>query len=531
MTTTTGAGRVGLYALVICAGCGSGEATPIDEPVPPLGPPKEAAEICATTVAAEGAYPDAGAWEPNLGSGAPNIAFSADQLMTACAFLDGGPDDTSDHHNLLSMYEGYLLMPWAPEWAGGGITLWDVSEPCSPAVVGTGFSREMRETHSIGYSSLNGRWAAVNHLGAIDVGGVQFWDMADVTAPTAVSSVDVEGFFYPDAYARVSLSVFWQVPYVYVAAADNGIFVVDATDPTVPTVVAQVPFEPVLRAGQVQAVGDLLVVSEAEGPRTVLLDISNPTEPQPIGGGDFLIADGQGITREAYFSNLHAGHVIYARKDDGGGVIMYDVRDPHTPTFAGDVTSDGNGGYVFVKDDIAYVGEGRFAATYDVSDPSNIVPLSEGFELEGDLDTITPIANFVVLSVDDEAAPDQGSAIVPHELDPDTRGPSVTWIFPRDGAADLTPTSKIGVMFSELVDVKSAWEGSVRLWDSDAGPEAGRVVGLISAQENIVSFVPRCALEPGHRYTLEIPVGGVSDFSGNATSESFQATFTVAGGS
>lgn len=516
-----------LVTSLAVAGCGETTTEPA-EPDPPL--PRGAGSLCPTTEEPDGAYPAPGDWEPNLGPGAPQTSFTADELMTSCAFLDGGDGDTSDHHNLLSMYEGYLLMPWAPEWAGGGITLWDVGEVCSPKVIGSGFSTEMRETHAIGYSSLNGRWAAVNYLGGIDIGGVQFWDMSDVEHPEAVGGVDVEGFFYPDAYARVSLSVFWQVPYVFVTAADNGVFVVDATDPLDPFVVSHVQFEPVLRSGQVQAVGDLLVVSEAEGARTVLLDISDPENPQPIGGGDFRITDGAGVTREAYFSNLHAGHVIYARKDDGGGVIMYDITNPNAPTFAGDAESDGNGGYVFVKDDIAYVGEGSFAATYDVSDPSDITPITQDFALSGDLDTITPISNFVVLSVDDEANEDEGSAIVPHEMAPDTKGPAVTWVFPRDGAADLTPTSRFGMTFSEMVDVKSAWEGSVRLYDTELGPEAGRVVGVISAQENIVNFVPRCPLEPGRSYTLEVPSGGVADFSGNATEQAFAATFTVAGG-
>ena len=37
------------------------------------------------------------------------------------------------------------------------------------------------------------------------------------------------GFYYPDAYKLVTLSVFWQHPWVYVAGADNGVYVVDAS--------------------------------------------------------------------------------------------------------------------------------------------------------------------------------------------------------------------------------------------------------------------------------------------------------------
>src|SRR5690606_16836301 len=93
----------------------------------------------------------------------------------------------------------------------------------------------------------------------------------------------------------------------------------------------------------------------------------------------------------------------------------------------------GNGGYVFVKDHIAFVGEGSFAATYDLSDLSNIQLITDAFLLEGDLDTITPIANYAVLSVDDKARENEGSSIAPYSEAPDTTAPHVTWVFPRDG--------------------------------------------------------------------------------------------------
>ena len=195
-----------------------------------------------------------------------------------CAYLDGGPGDLFDHHNLLSMYDGYLLMPWAPEWGGGGLTLWDLSAPCDPVVVGSGESPNMRETHAIGYAFEGGQWAVTNAIAGFTEGGAQFWDISDPLEPEAVSMVNVEGFVYPDAYARVSLSVFWQDPYVFVGGADNGVYVVDASDPLAPEVVAQYVFEPILRVGQVAAVGPLLIATEAEGARTALLDISDPTD-------------------------------------------------------------------------------------------------------------------------------------------------------------------------------------------------------------------------------------------------------------
>jgi hypothetical protein len=57
----------------------------------------------------------------------------------------------------------------------------------------------------------------------------------------------------------------------------------------------------------------------------------------------------------------------------------------------------------------------------------------------------------------------------------------------------------------------------VRLYRADAAsPDAGRVAGIVSAQEHIVSFVPLCPLEAGVEYVLEMPAGGLHDVSGNA---------------
>ena len=88
--------------------------------------------------------------------------------------------------------------------------------------------------------------------------------------------------------------------------------------------------------------------------------------------------------------------------------------------------------------------------------------------------------------------------------------------------------SALGVVpLSEFADVKSAWEGSVRLYETGTDPDATRVRGFVSAQENIVNFVPAAPLEPGRQYTLEIPAGGLSDFSGNAIAEPFAATYLI----
>ena len=479
-------------------------------------------------------YPAPDARPANHGPGAPKVTFPPEALYQNCAYLDGGPNDLFDHHNLVVMVDGYLLLPWCPEFGlGGGLTFFDISKPCEPVTVGIGESMLMRETHSVGFyagigeTKGTGFWAVVNGLEALEP-GIEFWDISDPTAPKSVGLMKLPDAFYPDAYARVPLSVFWQGPYVYVAGADNGVYIVDATDPSKPVLVARHQLSPVLRVGQIHAIGNLLIITAAEGPRAVLLDISDPKAPQPIPGGDFEAKDGTGEPRDAYFTNMHGSHLYFVRKEGGGGVIVYDIADPSAPTWSGEVTSEGNGGYVFVHEDYAYVGESSFAAIYDVSDIENITEVAR-MDLVGDLDTVTPIANIAVLSVDDKAETDKATAIAPSRAEPDNNPPVALWSWPRDGATGIAVTSRFGLSMNEMVDVKSAFDGSVRLYERDVAPELGRVDGVCSVQENIVNFWPEAPLKPGTSYTLELPAGGLIDYSGNAIAVPFKATFKTAG--
>lgn len=477
------------------------------------------------------AYPEPDAHPPNIGPGGPAVSFDPDELYVNCAFLDGGAGDI-DHHNMVVMFDGYLMMPWAPEFGNGGMTFFDVSDPCNALPLSSTPSPDMRETHAVGLTHMDDRWFAVTaakRFGLSVDGGIMIWDVTDVIAPEEVATLYLPGHFYPDAYARVVLSASWQAPYIYVAGADNGIYIVDASDPSMPELVEQYGFEPTLRVGQVNAVGNMLVVSAAEGPRTALLDISVPDFPQPIAGGDFEIVDGNGMIRESYFGNVGGGYVYYAIKNGAGGVLMVDIRDPGSPVLAGFYDSGGNGGYVFAKDDLAFVGESNFAGIYDISDPAAITQVAT-MDLPGDLDTVTPIGNVAVLSVDDEADPDQASAIAPYATEVDTVPPRVNWSVPGDGAQDLPVTSRFGVTFNEMVSPKSAWFGSVRLYQTGDDGEIVPVLGHISVQENVVNFVPQAPLDPGTEYTFEIPANGVADYNGNRTQEPFAITITTIGG-
>ena len=472
-------------------------------------------------------FPSVETLPPLRGAGGPAVSFSEDELFVNCAPLMGPEEDVFKHHNLVVPYRGHLVMPWVPEWGRGGLSFLDVSDPCAPTEAGWGYSETMRESHALGFAMLpEGDPNAGEWMVATGVLGIEFWDVSEVEAPASVSYLQLPGVFYPDAYALVVLSVFWQYPHVYVAGADNGVYIVDATDPRDPVLVGQYTPEPGLRAGGVFAMGTLLMVSSAEQTESILLDISDPASPQPIPGGRYESVDSEGIGKEAYHATMAGDWALYARKEGGGGVMMMDISDPTRPVYAGDYRMEGgNGGYVYYDEGFAFVGESHFATVYDVRDPTEITVVGTG-DLPGDLDTVTPYGNVAILSVDEDAEDGVASAVMPWSTEPDSTPPVVLRVVPADGATGVALTARVGVGFSEMIEPTSAMAGSLRLFDA----EGVAVEGWGSAQEGIASYSPASPLRPGTTYTLEVVEGGVRDVNGNTIAETFTSTFTTAGG-
>ena len=201
------------------------------------------------------------------------------------------------------------------------------------------------------------------------------------------------------------------------------------------------------------------------------------------------------------------------------------AEDPTTPTLVGDyVQDDADGGYVFQHNDWLFQGESNFSAIYDFSDPSS--PTEWGrIELEGDLDTLTPIGNVAIASVDKGANPGEATAVVPWQMAPDAVGPSLGLSSPVDGETWVETTSRIGLSFDEMIEPRSVFAGSLRVWTT----EGEKVPGRFYTQENIVNFVPDSALLDETTYVVQVPEGGMSDTTGNPTDQTWEFRFSTGG--
>src|SRR6056300_799661 len=149
-------------------------------------------------------FPEVSSMPALRGPGAPQVDFTDEQLFENCAPLYGGEEDFL-HHNLVVGYRGHMMMPWAPEWGRGGISLFDMSDPCSPLKVGEGFHERMRESHAIGTQYLS---ETEQYAVATGILGIQFWDLQNLETPEMINYMQIDGVFYPDSYTRVVLSLF-----------------------------------------------------------------------------------------------------------------------------------------------------------------------------------------------------------------------------------------------------------------------------------------------------------------------------------
>ena len=160
---------------------------------------------------------------------------------------------------------------------------------------------------------------------------------------------------------------------------------------------------------------------------------------------------------------------------------------------------------------------------YDIADPDDLdlVGRIPGRDRRWDDQFSIPIGNLIAISDDQNVEGYVGSYIAVHDTEPDTRPPVVDYVNPPYGAVDQAPGSRIGLSFSDQIELASV-DPSTLLVRPVGGPA---VTGKWGHTQTVVTFWPDQPLEAETEYEIVAAAGGITDLVGNALENEFRSVF------
>ncbi len=331
----------------------------------------------------------------------------------------------------------------------------------------------------------------------------------------------INGINYGDN-TRAIWGVYWQGDYIYVGGTNTGLHIVDASNPAQLRVVRRVPTAEFggISAGPLYAIGNLLVITTPKGSAGIAtLDISDPLEP--------VLLDVVTSGVQSYIGGFYGANAYLLTP-----LRTYDVTsDPTNIRLLGqagipnsEYMSFGDG-YLFLGGVRQSIGGKNGIYKIDISNPSQAPVIGHipgrNNRLIDDQFSV-PIGNLVVVGDDEVKA---GSFLAVHAAQPDTKAPKVLYVNPRNGAVAQPVTSRIGLSFSDQIELTSVNASTliVRSLNGDA------ISGTWSISHTVLNFWPDQPLQEGTTYEIVVPAGGISDVVGNGMASTFCSQFTTFG--
>lgn len=440
--------------------------------------------------------------------------------------------------NVGIMLNGYFLTSFAPDsgQSPGGFLLYDVSDPRNIKLVKTvydptGTTSEFREPHAYGITTINGK----DYVAIPSKFGVEFWDFTDINDIKQVKKLALPGVNGGD-YEDVTWQLWWQAPYLYVASASRGLFIVDARDPENPKLADRGPgFRNPLtigrmggfRIGPVFAMGNQLLVSGMETAAGFsTLDISNPLHPVLLSTRNSL---------PFYYATCYNGKTIYSSgRNDNGTMVGINVSDPRNFVVENENTPMRQGLYCATQDNFLISGNQDDIVKLDVSNPATYVEVGRServgrtqvpepnnpHSMDPDLGQVAMFGNLVFIGSDHGV----NTAFRPHQKAADTTPPAVIAQSPANAALHQASTTRVGFGLSDSILPESinAQTFIVKRKNGEA------VTGTYSVWLGMINFSPAQPLEKDTEYEVTLTAGGIKDFAGNGLAQEFKSTFKTA---
>jgi hypothetical protein len=432
------------------------------------------------------------------------------------------------HHNQPAVLNGYLILNGNEEFF-----VWDVRDPTKPVQV-TEFLTPNRcatcgakkegeaESQQVSFARYGDKYYEVTTSGY----GVDIWNVTDLTKVVHVKSIKLEGVTYGD-FTEAVWGMYWQGDTIYVGGTNTGLHILDAHDPENVTFVKKIPTSNfgMVNAGPTFAIGNILVVTTPkENGGIATFDITDPLNPITLAA----IGPTQNVAK-SYIGGFFR-HYVFLQSP----LRAYDVlTDPAviSTTPYGQIGTPGSE-YMSFGDDYLFLGHLRpdgGATKFNISDPKKMA--YEG-RVWGRLDVLGANAAAInddqftvaigpLLVMGDDQEPYRGSVIGVHSATPDTKPPIVDTVIPRDKAAAVSAKSRVGISFSDNIELATVDTRSFIV-----RPVGGQALpGKYGSYWGVLNFDPDQDFAPG-TYEVVLPEGGITDLVGNAVKE-FKSTFTV----
>jgi hypothetical protein len=198
---------------------------------------------------------------------------------------------------------------------GASLTVWNLADPAEPVLAGGSAAPAPGPIRAL---AMVGDYLYAAWNTPLDTGGILVYSLADPAHPAVVA--DFEDYIDSDFKRPSGLGASGN--YVYVGDADNGLVVLDASDPLAPEFVTLVGG--IYEFDAMAVFGDTLYSSGSSfiGGRLVhIVDLSDPALPVETGS---VSMDGSSVLRAV----LTDGYAIGV----GNDLLVYDLTDPANAT-------------------------------------------------------------------------------------------------------------------------------------------------------------------------------------------------------
>ena len=455
------------------------------------------------------------------GPGLPSITYTSGELFKQLDKISTLPIKKHVGNNTASMASGYLMMTNSHNGGHdtGGLSFWDVSNPKNV--------RKIKEYRGGNFETIGeGHWYSWMHKDNKDLvilpgnGEIVIYDITDINNVTLVSRVNTGTI---TGYHNNIWHVVWSPPYIFGSARDGGIKVIDASDyqnlklvhTISPSTMGGVKMAPMY------VVGNLLVGSALDNEHGfAALDVSDPTQPV-FAGADSSSNSNAGFGYSSFFS----GGYLYSTDNSGGysNLTVWEVTEDGRFVKKGTVNASlpSDDGYQLIQDNYIHAGIHSAYGKFDVSDPNKPTWVGGNTKLEGQsFDFAVPLGNMVFLGNDEGF----GSFLVAHQEKPDTTGPSVTFVSPKNNATNISRKARVGFTLSDTIELDSIDEGDFII--RKIGSKTN-LAGDVAISFNHINVGATRQLDANTSYEVIIKANSIEDISGNKNPKKFRSTFST----